>query len=62
MIKRNLSIGKSNFYIGENTLSKPQETLKFKMSKQSDLFSFNIPLDVPEKWMMGVISLEVYNT
>ena len=57
-----LSIAKSNLKIVENTLSKPQETLEFKMNKQKESFSFDIPLDLPEKWMMGVTSLEVYNT
>ena len=56
------SIAKSNLDIVENTLSKPQETLEFKMNKQKESFSFDIPLDLPEQWMMGVTSLEVYNT
>ena len=65
MIKKEsplLSIAKSNQEIVENTLSKPQETLEFKMNKQKESFSFDIPLDLPEQWMMGVTSLEVYNT
>ena len=57
-----LSIAKSNLDIVENTLSKPQESLEFKMNKQKESFSFDIPLDLPEQWMMGVTSLEVYNT
>ena len=57
-----LSIAKSNLDIVENTLSKPQETLEFKMNKQKESFSFDIPLDLSEQWMMGVTSLEVYNT
>ena len=57
-----LSFAKSNQEIVENTLSKPQETLEFKMNKQKESFSFDIPLELPEKWMMGVTSLEVYNT
>ena len=57
-----LSIAKSNLDIVENTLSKPQETLEFKRNKQKESFSFDIPLDLPEQWMMGVTSLEVYNT
>ena len=35
---------------------------EFKMNKQKESFSFDIPLELPEKWMMGVTSLEVYNT
>ena len=57
-----LSIAKSSLDFVENTLSKPQETLEFKMNKQKESFSFDIPLDLPEQWMMGVTSLEVYNT
>ena len=57
-----LSIAKSNLDIVENTLSKPQETLEFKMNKQKESFSFDIPLELPEQWMMGVTNLEVYNT
>ena len=57
-----LSIVKSNLDIVENTLFKPQETLEFKMNKQKESFSFDIPLELPEQWMMGVTSLEVYNT
>ena len=56
-----LSIAKSNQEIVENTHSKPQETLEFKMNKQKESFSFDIPLNLPEQWMMGVTSLEVYN-
>ena len=57
-----LSIAKSNLDIVEITLSKPQEILEFKMNKQKESFSFDIPLELPEKWTMGVTSLEVYNT
>ena len=57
-----LSIAKSNQEIVENTHSKPQETLEFKMNKQKESFSFDVPLELPEQWMMGVTSLEVYNT
>ena len=57
-----LNIAKSNQEIVENTLSKPQGTLEFKMIKQKESFSFDVPLELPEKWTMGVTSLEVYNT
>ena len=57
-----LSIAKPNQEIVENTHSKPQETLVFKMNKQKESFSFDFPLDLPEQWMMGVTSSEVYNT
>ena len=57
-----LSIAKSNQEIVENTHSEPQETLEFKMTKQNESFSSDVPLNLEEKWMMGVTSLEVYNT
>ena len=57
-----LSFVKSSQEIVEKTHSKPQETLEFKMTKQKASFSFDVPLELPEKWMMGVTSLEVYNT
>ena len=57
-----LSIAKSNQEIVENTHSKPQETLEFKMTKEKESFSFDVPLILNENWMMGVTSLEVYNT
>ena len=57
-----LSIAKSNQEIVENTHAKPQETLEFKLTKQKESFSFDVPLQLNEKWMMGVTSLEVYST
>ena len=56
------NIAKSNKKIVENTHSKPQETPEFKMTKQKESFSFDVRLHLNEKWMMGVTSLEVYNT
>ena len=32
------------------------------MTKQKESFSFDVRLQLNEKWMMGVTSLEVYNT
>ena len=51
-----LSFAKSNQEIVENTHSKPQETLEFKMTKQKESFSFDVPLELPEQWTMGVTS------
>ena len=65
MIKKEsllLSIAKSNLDIVENTLSKLKETLEFEMTKQKQSFLFDISLEFPEQWMMGVTILEVYNT
>ena len=57
-----MSFAISNQDIVENTHSKPQETLEVKMNKQKESSSFDIPLELPEKWMIGGTSLEVYNT
>ena len=57
-----LSITKSNQEMVEKTHSKPHETPVFKMTEQKESFSFDVPLQLNEKWMMGVTSLEVYNT
>ena len=57
-----LKIAKSKQEIVKNTPSKPQETLEFKMTKPKESFSFDVPLELPQKWMMGVTSLEIYNT
>ena len=57
-----LKATKSTLDVVENTLSKPHETIENKMNKQSESFASNTPLELPEKWMIGVIRLEVYNT
>ena len=54
-------IPKYNQDIVENTRSKPQETLEFKRTKQKESLAFDVPLELPEHWMMGVTSLELYN-
>ena len=56
-----LSIAKSNQAIVEKTHSKPQEFLEVKVTEQKKSFSFDVPLNLDEKWMMEVTSLEVYN-
>ena len=57
-----LSLAKSCHEIVENTDSKSQETLEFKLTKQQESFSFGVPLLLNEQWSMGVTSLEVYYT
>ena len=48
----------------ENTKTRPQETLEFKMNKQMQTFSFNPPINLVEedKWLLGVSSLECTNS
>ena len=48
----------------EQTKTKPQETLEFKMNKQMQTFSINPPIILVEevKWFLGVTSLECTNS
>ena len=48
----------------EQTKTKPQETLEFKMNKQMQTFSFNPPINLTEegKWLLGVSSFECTNS
>ena len=48
----------------EQTKTKPQETLEFRMSKQTQTFSFNPPINLVEegKWLLGVTSFECTNS
>ena len=47
----------------EQTKTKPQETLKFKMNKQKQTFSFIPPINLLEegRWLLGVSSFECTN-
>ena len=48
----------------ENTKTKPQETLEFKMDKQMQTYSFNPPINLVEegKWLIAVSSFECTNS
>ena len=48
----------------EQTKTKPQNTLEFKMKKQMQTFSFNPPITLVEegKWLLAVSSLECTNS
>ena len=48
----------------EQTKTKPQETLEFRMNKPMQRFSFNPPLNLIEegKWLLAVSSLECTNS
>ena len=47
----------------EQTKTKPQETLEFKMNKQSQTFSYNPPINLVEegKWFMAVSLFDCTN-
>ena len=48
----------------EQTKTRPQETLEFKMNKQRQTFSFNPPINLIEedKWLLAVNSFECTNS
>ena len=48
----------------EQTKTRPQETLEFKMNKQMQTFSFNRPINLVEegKWLLAVSSFECTNS
>ena len=48
----------------EQTKTKPQETLEFKMNKQMQTFSFNPPINLVEegRWLISVSSFECTNS
>ena len=48
----------------ENTRTRPQETLEFKMNKQMQTFSLNPPINLLEedKWLLAVSSFECTNS
>ena len=48
----------------EQTKTKPQETLEFKLNKQMQTFSFNPPINSVEegKWFLAVSSCECTNS
>ena len=46
----------------EQTHTKPQETLEFKMIKPRETFHFKPPIQIKGDWMIGLTDLEVYNS
>ena len=48
----------------EQTKTKPEETLEFKMNKQMETFPFNSPMNLVEenKWLLAVTCFETSNS
>ena len=46
----------------EQTHRKAKETLEFKLNKPREIFHFNPPIQIKGDWMIGLASLEVYNS
>ena len=57
-----LSITKNCETLIEQTHTKPQETLEFKMIKPRETFHFKPPIEIKGDWMIGLTDLEVYNS
>ena len=57
-----LSITKNCETLIEQTHTKPQETLEFKMIKPKETFHFKPPIQVKGDWKIGLTYLEVYNS
>ena len=59
-----LLIKKNTNTLIEQTKTKPQETLEFKMDKQMQTFSFNPPINLVEeaKWLMAVSLFDCTNS
>ena len=57
-----LSITKNCEKLIEQTHTKPQETLEFKMIKPRETFHFKTPISIEGEWMIGLTDLEVYNS
>ena len=57
-----LSITKNCETLIQQTHTKPQETLEFKMVKPRETFHFKPPIQIKGDWMIGLTNLEVYNS
>ena len=59
-----LLIKKHTDTLTEQTKTRPQETLEFKMDKQMQTFSFTPPINMIEedKWLLAVSSIECTNS
>ena len=57
-----LSLTKNCETLTEQTHTKSQETLEFKITKPKETFHFKPPIEVKENWMIGLTDLEVYNS
>ena len=57
-----LSIIKNCETLIQQTHTKPQETLEFKMIKPQETFHFKPPISTEGSWMIGLTSLEVFNS
>ena len=57
-----LSITKNCGALIEQTHTKPQETLEYKMNKPRETFHFKPTIQIQGSWMIGLTSLEVLSS
>ena len=57
-----LSITKNYESLVKQTHRKPEETLEFKFTKPRETFHFQSPISIEGSWMIGLTSLELYNS
>ena len=46
----------------KQTFTRPEETHEFKPNKSRESFHFNPPIPIEGSWMIGLTSLELYNS
>ena len=57
-----ISITKNCETLIEQTHRKAEETLEFTLTKSRGTFHFNPPIQIKGDWMIGLTTLEVYNS
>ena len=57
-----LSLTKNCETLSEQTHKKPEETLEIRMIKPRETFHFKPPVSIEGSWMIGLTSVEVYNS
>ena len=46
----------------KQTHTKPRKTMEFRLTKPRETFQFKPPISIDASWMIGLTSLEVYNS
>ena len=57
-----LPLTKNNEAPSEQIHTKPQQTLELKLTKPREKFLFNPTLSIEEAWMIGLKSVDFYNS
>ena len=55
---------KHTYTLTDQTKTKPQETLEFRLVRQIETFSFNLPINLAEegKWLLAATSFGATNS